>query len=158
MVVNEIKELIQLLEKSTLSKLQLKKSEFELTLEKQSPLQVPLVSEELIQMAANKSVADLTIDDGEKQNMPQSTSNEIKTNGTLIKAPLVGVFYKAASPDAKPFVTVGETVKEGDTICIIEAMKILNEIKAPVSGVVKQIHTNNGDIVEFDQILMEIGD
>ena len=156
MVINEIKELMQMLEKSALSKLQVKKNEFEITLEKQ--IQTPVASGDLIQPNASKPVSNLITDNTTNQNMTQSTSNEINISETLIKAPLVGVFYKAASPDAEPFVTVGQTVTEGDTVCIIEAMKILNEIKTPVSGVVKQIHTNNGDIVEFEQILMEIGD
>jgi len=158
MIIDEIKELMQMLEKSTLSKLQIKKSEFEITIEKQNPLQVPVASEELVQTIVSKSASEMIVDDRINRTVQQSISNEMKINGTIVKAPLVGVYYKAASPDAEPFVKVGQAVKEGDTICIIEAMKILNEIKAPVSGVVKQIHTNNGDIVEFEQILMEIGD
>jgi acetyl-CoA carboxylase biotin carboxyl carrier protein len=156
MVINEIKELIQMLEKSTLTKLQLKTSEFEVTIEKQSLLQTPAASEELIQRVTNEPVSDLIVDNVINQNVPQSNCKEIKTNITLVKTPLIGVFYEAGSPEALPFVTVGQTVKEGDTVCIIEAMKILNEIKAPASGVIKQIHVNNGDIVEFDQVLMEI--
>jgi acetyl-CoA carboxylase biotin carboxyl carrier protein len=73
--------------------------------------------------------------------------------GHLVKAPMVGTFYRSASPDAKVFVEVGQTVKEGDTICIIEAMKLMNEIEADASGVVKAILVENGQPVEYGQPL-----
>jgi acetyl-CoA carboxylase biotin carboxyl carrier protein len=73
--------------------------------------------------------------------------------GHVVKAPMVGTFYRSASPDAKPFVEVGQAVKEGDTICIIEAMKLMNEIEADASGVVKAILVENGQPVEYGQAL-----
>jgi acetyl-CoA carboxylase biotin carboxyl carrier protein len=73
-----------------------------------------------------------------------------------VVAPLVGVFYRASSPGAKPFVEVGDTIKEGETICIVEAMKILNEIKADKSGTVTQILVENGQAVEYGQPLYVI--
>jgi acetyl-CoA carboxylase biotin carboxyl carrier protein len=73
--------------------------------------------------------------------------------GHLVKAPMVGTFYRSASPDAKVFIEVGQTVKEGDTICIIEAMKLMNEIEADASGVVKAILVENGQPVEYGQPL-----
>ena len=69
---------------------------------------------------------------------------------------MVGTFYRASSPGAKPFVEVGSTVKEGDTLCIVEAMKILNEIEADKAGTVTQILCENGDAVEFGQPLFTI--
>ena len=77
--------------------------------------------------------------------------------GPVIKAPMVGTFYRAASPDAKPFVEVGQAVKEGDTICIIEAMKLMNEIEADAAGVVKAILVENGQPVEYGQPLFILG-
>lgn len=77
--------------------------------------------------------------------------------GHVVKSPMVGTFYRASSPGSAPFVDVGSTVKEGDTLCIIEAMKLLNEIDAEVSGVVKQILVENGQPVEFGQPLFVIG-
>ena len=74
-------------------------------------------------------------------------------SGHLVKAPMVGTFYRSASPDAKVFIEVGQTVKEGDTICIIEAMKLMNEIEADASGVVKAILVENGQPVEYGQPL-----
>ena len=76
--------------------------------------------------------------------------------GHVVKSPMVGTFYRAASPGTPPFVEVGATVKEGDTLCIIEAMKLLNEIESDKSGVVKEILVENGQAVEFDQPLVVI--
>ena len=73
--------------------------------------------------------------------------------GTQVKSPLVGTFYSAPSPDEPPFVLVGQEVKEGDTLCIIEAMKVMNEIKAPCSGKVVRIMVQPGDMVEYNQLL-----
>ncbi|MFN2644400.1 MAG: acetyl-CoA carboxylase biotin carboxyl carrier protein [Burkholderiales bacterium] len=73
--------------------------------------------------------------------------------GHVVKAPMVGTFYRSPSPDAKSFVEVGQAVKEGDTICIIEAMKLMNEIEADASGTVKAILVENGQPVEYGQPL-----
>lgn len=76
--------------------------------------------------------------------------------GHAVKSPMVGTFYRAASPGAKPFVEVGDTIKEGEAICIVEAMKILNEIEADKSGTVTQILVENGEAVEYGQPLFVI--
>ncbi len=76
--------------------------------------------------------------------------------GHTVKSPMVGTFYRAASPGAKPFVEVGSQVKEGETICIIEAMKILNEIESDKSGTITQILGENGQAVEYGQPLFVI--
>jgi acetyl-CoA carboxylase biotin carboxyl carrier protein len=77
--------------------------------------------------------------------------------GHVVKSPMVGTFYRAPSPDAKPFVDVGATVKEGETICVIEAMKLMNEIESDASGVIKAILVENGQPVEYGQALFIIG-
>ena len=77
-------------------------------------------------------------------------------SGTPVKSPMVGTFYRSASPGAKPFVEVGSVVNVGDTLCIIEAMKILNEIEAETAGTVKQILCDNGQGVEYGQVLFVI--
>ena len=77
-------------------------------------------------------------------------------DSALVKAPMVGTFYRAPSPGASPFVEVGQTVKEGEPLCIIEAMKLLNEIEADKSGVVQEILVDNGEPVEFGQPLFVI--
>jgi len=81
---------------------------------------------------------------------------EAAPEGQLVKAPMVGTFYRSPSPDAKPFVEVGQAVKKGDTVCIIEAMKLMNEIETEVSGVVKAILVENGQPVEYGQPLFVI--
>lgn len=77
--------------------------------------------------------------------------------GHIVKSPMVGTFYRSSAPGKPPFVEIGSTVKEGDTLCIIEAMKLLNEIDADASGVIKQILVENGQPVEFGQPLFVIG-
>jgi len=77
--------------------------------------------------------------------------------GHVVKAPMVGTFYRAPAPDAKPFVEVGDSVKEGQAICVIEAMKLMNEIEADASGTIKAILVENGQPVEYGQALFIIG-
>jgi acetyl-CoA carboxylase biotin carboxyl carrier protein len=77
--------------------------------------------------------------------------------GHVVKAPMVGTFYRSPSPDAKAFVEVGQAIKEGETICIIEAMKLMNEIEADAAGVVKAILVENGQPVEYGQPLFILG-
>ena len=76
--------------------------------------------------------------------------------GKAITSPMVGTFYAAPSPDADPFVEVGKTISEGDVVCIVEAMKLMNEIKAEHAGKITQICVSNGDPVEFGQVLMYV--
>ena len=84
---------------------------------------------------------------------PETAPADDLPAGTQVKSPLVGTFYSAPSPDEPPFVLVGQEVKEGDTLCIIEAMKVMNEIKAPCSGKVIRIMVQPGDMVEYNQLL-----
>ena len=79
-----------------------------------------------------------------------------KKEGTLVLSPTVGVFYASPSPDARPFVEVGDQVKKGDTLCIIEAMKLMNEIPCEVDGTVAEICVGNGQVVEYNQPLFRI--
>ena len=91
---------------------------------------------------------------------PAATSPAEPTGGQeghVVKAPMVGTFYRSPSPDAKAFVEVGQSVKEGETICIIEAMKLMNEIEADASGVVKAVLVENGQPVEYGQPLFILG-
>jgi acetyl-CoA carboxylase biotin carboxyl carrier protein len=87
---------------------------------------------------------------------PAAAPVQAEAAGHAVKSPMVGTFYRAASPGAKPFVEVGSQVKEGQTICIIEAMKILNEIEADKSGTVTQVLCENGQAVEYGQPLLMI--
>ncbi|MCD7981000.1 MAG: acetyl-CoA carboxylase biotin carboxyl carrier protein [Clostridiales bacterium] len=87
---------------------------------------------------------------------PDPSSDQEELTGQIVKSPLVGTFYEAASPDADPFVQVGDTVKKGQVLGIIEAMKLMNEIESDYSGTVKKILVSNGDLIEFDQPLFVI--
>lgn len=86
---------------------------------------------------------------------PAASKTEVK-KGQPVTSPMVGTFYKAPSPDAKPFVEVGQTVSKGDVVCIVEAMKLMNEIESEVSGKVVEICVEDGQPVEFGQVLMYI--
>lgn len=78
--------------------------------------------------------------------------------GEFVNAPLVGTYYQAPSADAKPFVSINSKVKKGDKLCIIEAMKVMNEITAPIDGIIKEIYIKNEEMVEYGQKLFLIGD
>ena len=78
-------------------------------------------------------------------------------NGVIrVESPMVGVFYRASNPGAPPFVEVGDTVAPGQTLCVLEAMKLFNELKAEVDGTVRAVHVDNGSAVEYGQLLFEI--
>ncbi len=81
-----------------------------------------------------------------------------QVDGELVKAPLVGVFYASPSPDEPPYVKVGDSVKKGQILCLIEAMKMMNEVKAPVDGVVREIYAENQAVIGFDDPLFLIGE
>ena len=93
----------------------------------------------------------------DKSNEPSKPISEpIDSNSKEVLSPMPGTFYSAPSPDADPFVKVGDSVKKGDTLCIIEAMKIMNEIEAESSGTISEIVINNGEPVEYNQPLFKI--
>ena len=89
--------------------------------------------------------------DAPKQEAPKAVS------GNEVKAPIVGTFYAAPSPNDPPFVSVGDKVKKGDTIFIVESMKVMNEVQSEFDGIVKEVCVSSGDAVEFDQTVMIIG-
>ena len=113
-------------------------------------MQMPMMQEMANQQAAsNTSPLAAPEQTKEKAGMPQIQVD-------YIKAPLVGVFYAAASPDKAPFVKVGSKVEKGETVCLIEAMKMMSEVTAPRAGVIKEILVENGDLVEYDKPLFVI--
>jgi len=88
--------------------------------------------------------------------LPPASEAPAPVEGHVVKSPMVGTFYRAASPGAKPFVEVGDEVSPGDTLCIIEAMKLLNEIEADQGGAVKEVYVENGQPVEYGEPLFLI--
>lgn len=139
MDLKEIQSLISRFEKSQVRFLELELEGLKLKLSKDPYGEVHNLSE------PKRSI----IDDDDLKTKQQ-------TQGFLVKSPLVGTFYSSPSPQDDPFVLQGQEVVKGQTLCIIEAMKIMNEITAPVSGVVKSINVKNGSAVGYDQVLMEI--
>ena len=86
----------------------------------------------------------------------QQIKEEQNLNNKIVKAPIVGTFYSAPAPDKDPFVKIGDSVKKGDVLFIIESMKLMNEIKSDFNGTIKQIFVENGENIEYDQQIMEI--
>lgn len=135
--------------------------------------------EKLAKVLADNSLTEISLEDGEQAitlrkevtgvitapvaaapavqqaSAPAEKPAEVK-KGKPLTSPMVGTFYKAPSPDAKPFVEVGQTIKEGDVVCIVEAMKLMNEIEAEVSGKIVEICVTDGQPVEFGQVLMYV--
>ena len=145
--LEEIKNLISMLEDSSLSVLEVQSGDNKVRLEKASQ-GAPVVS-----FANNNPVvaAPEVAADTEAAAAPAAADT-----GKAIKAPIVGVFYVAPSPDADPYVSVGKRVKKGDVVCIIEAMKCMNEIQAEEDGEIVAVLANNGDLVEYGQPLFSI--
>ena len=94
---------------------------------------------------------------GSSQVTPAPSVPQAESEGHVVKSPMVGTFYRSASPGAKPFVEIGDEVEVGDPLCIIEAMKLMNEIETDRAGVVKAILIENGQPVEYGQALVVIG-
>ncbi|SHE73335.1 acetyl-CoA carboxylase biotin carboxyl carrier protein [Alkalibacter saccharofermentans] len=153
MDVNEIILLIDRLEKSTIGEFYLREDEFELNIIKNNPEDsvqtiIKEVSPSQLQQPAPSAAA---------QPIAPGTADVIPAdNEVTVKSPLVGIYYESPTPDAPPFKKIGDYVKEGEVICILEAMKVFNEIKSPCEGKVKSVMVANQDIVEFDQPIMVI--
>jgi len=147
MDIRKIKKLIELLDESGIAELEIKEGEESVRITRYAPaalkneLQAAVVP--LAPVAAPISAAE-----------PAPATVEIK--GHEIRSPMVGTYYEAASPTSGPFVSVGQKVNSGDTLCIIEAMKMMNQIESDKSGIVKSILMENGNPVEFDQLLFII--
>lgn len=150
MDIRKIKKLIELVEESGVAELEITEGEESVRINRYSaqpaPMQYAPQPQHAPQQAPQSAPA--------SQSAAEPASEEI--SGHVVRSPMVGTFYEAPSPDAKPFVTVGSRVNAGETLCIIEAMKMMNQIEADKSGVVKQILVDNEEPVEFDQPLFII--
>ena len=155
MDLRKLKKLIDLVEESGISELEITEGE-----EKVKIVKGGAGPSSTTQVAAAQGPSTAT----EATSAPRAPSGaapaaapEAQQEGHVLKSPMVGTFYRSPSPDAKAFVELGQTVKEGQTICIIEAMKLMNEIEVDASGVVKAILVENGQPVEYGQPLFVIG-
>ena len=145
MDIRKIKKLIEMIEESSIAELEVQEGEESIRISRYSanaPVAVNYTAP--VPMAPATAPAAPT------------TPAEEKITGHIVKSPMVGTFYRAASPGSKSFVEVGQTVKTGDTLCIIEAMKILNQIEADKSGTVTKILVDNAEPVEYGQPLFII--
>jgi len=160
MDIRKIKKLIDLFEKSDIGELEVKEGEESIRINSKSNVPVtvvqpniPIATEQSSQptVAAAATPAPAVV---EAKNVADAPAVEI---GHTIKSPMVGTFYRASSPDSAPFIEVGQSVKVGDTICIVEAMKMMNQIEADKSGIVEKILIEDGEPVEYGQALVLIG-
>ena len=153
MDLRKLKTLIDLVSESNVSELEITEAEGKVRIVKGGVAQVqafaPAVAyaQAPVPVAAAPAPAAAT---------PAAAAEPAAVQGHTVKSPMVGTFYRSSAPGAKPFVEVGSAVKEGDTICIIEAMKILNEIEADKTGTITQILCENGQAVEFGQPMFVI--
>ena len=142
-------KLISSLENSSLEILEFKMENFSLMLKKNKPIEKNLISEREVTRELDK--ASVKVSGFDKKEEVEANKN-IKT----LRTPILGVFYSSKSPDSEPFVKVGDQVKKGDTLCIIEAMKMMNELKAHYDCKVIDCLVNNEDFVEYDQEIFKL--
>lgn len=148
MDIRKIKKLIELITESDIEELEIKEGEETIRISRRSV--VPHANS--VMMAPTTQTQYSSVTDASIQ-----APNPAPTPAAItINAPMVGTFYRASSPQSAPFVEVGQSVKAGDVICIIEAMKMMNQIEADRSGVVQSIDVTDGEPVEFDQVLFTL--
>jgi acetyl-CoA carboxylase biotin carboxyl carrier protein len=155
MDIRKIKKLIELLEETGISEIEIKEGEESVRLSRhgyqmEAPQQYRYVPASLPPIAQSLPTPITT------EAQPANTPTESSTPGHKIRSPMVGTMYTSPSPEKPPFVSVGQTVKVGDTLCIIEAMKMFNEIESDRAGKVVEILVANGDPIEYDQALFII--
>tara|TARA_R110001606_G_scaffold341852_5_gene490222 strand:+ start:2356 stop:2808 length:453 start_codon:yes stop_codon:yes gene_type:complete len=149
MDIRKVKKLIELLESSDIAEIEIKEGEEAVRISRNSkfaPAQVQAYAPAPAPAAAPAAAAPVAAE--------ESPSKALR--GNLIKSPMVGTFYRSPSPSSPAFVEVGQHVKVGDVICIVEAMKMMNQIEADHSGVVEAILVEDGEPVEYDQALITI--
>ena len=160
MDIRKVKKLIEMLEESNLNEIEIKEGEEAVKLVKSNPApsnfisSTPaIISEPTQQSPITKPSTPLS-----EATVTQeiSQTSDVLESGNKMNSPMVGTFYSAPNPESEPFVKVGDQINEGDVLCIIEAMKMMNEVKSEFSGTVKQILVDNAEPVEFDQTLFVI--
>ena len=153
--IHKIAKLIELVSNSDVSEINLKQGEEELKITRQKEVVQAVQSVVAAAPIAQAPVVAPAAPAAAPAPAAPATASATPNEAKLMKSPMVGTFYRSASPTAAPFVEEGQAVKEGDTLCIIEAMKMMNQIQADRAGVIKKILVENGSTVEFDQPLFE---
>ena len=157
MDLRKLKTLIDLVQNSGISELEISEGEEKIRIAKHlgaapATTMVSMPMAQMAPMSAPAPVAGMTAPAPVAVDLPPA-----EPEGHVLRSPMVGTFYRSGSPGSAAFVEVGQAVKKGETLCIIEAMKLMNEIEADVDGVIKSILVENGQPVEFDQPLLVIG-
>ena len=145
MDIRKVKKLIELLEESGLSEIEITEGDDKVRISKQT--------------TSKSNVSETVVYSNQMQENNDGSSNhkQIPRNGFHeVKAPMIGTYYQAAEPGAEAFVKVGDPVSQGDTLCIIEAMKMMNKIESDADGIIERVLVQNGDPVEFDEVLFLI--
>jgi len=156
MDIRKIKKLIELVEESGISELEISEGEESVRISRAAPVAAyPVMQQQYAAPAPQPALAQAVA----QAVAPAAAATEAAPaaiSGHVVRSPMVGTFYRTPSPDAKAFVEVGQKVNAGDTLCIVEAMKMMNQIEADKSGVVKAILVESGQPVEFDEPLVVI--
>ena len=154
MDIRKIKKLMEMLEDSELTELEINEGEESIRLSKEKAPQLPIDLSKAIQVS-NDSI-------GNNQNITNNTLTTIESTheeldyGEATKSPMVGTYYSSPDPNSQPYVEVGSKVKVGDTLCVIEAMKIFNQVEAEVDGTIEKVLKDTGDPVEYGEVLFYI--
>ncbi|HLW74842.1 MAG TPA: acetyl-CoA carboxylase biotin carboxyl carrier protein [Gammaproteobacteria bacterium] len=151
MDIRKVKKLIELLEESGIAEIEITEGEESVRISRHSA-----PPQQMVMQAAPMNMGAMPAAAPAAAAVPAAAAAPALPAGHQVKSPMVGTFYRSPSPGAKVFVEVGQTVKEGEILCIIEAMKMMNQIESDKAGVVKAILANNGDPVEFGQPLFVI--
>ncbi|WGE41652.1 acetyl-CoA carboxylase biotin carboxyl carrier protein [Actinobacillus equuli] len=154
MDIRKIKKLIELVEESGITELEVSEEEGTVRISRAQPAASAAVQYVAAPQAAAVAPAAAPVAQAAPAAAAPTASADV--SGHAVLSPMVGTFYRSPSPDAKPFIEVGQTVNVGDALCIVEAMKMMNRIESDKAGVVKAILVNDGEAVEFDQKLIII--
>lgn len=156
MEYKQIQELLKAVNKSNISELSIKDGDFEITI-KQATAEAPITAIPVAQYQAMPQVAPVAAPVAAPAPAPAAPAAPVAEapapGGKVIKSPMIGTFYRSSSPDKPPFVGVGDEIKAGDVVCIVEAMKLFNEIESDLSGRIVKVLVDDGTPVEYDQPL-----
>ena len=150
MNLTEIQDLIKFVAKQKVTEVEIEKKDFKITIKSEKE-EVHIAHVAPLQMAAPAAAAAAAAPGA--PSAPAAPAEEENANYITIKSPMIGTFYRSANPESDSFVNVGDTIKEGDVLCIVEAMKLFNEIEAEVSGKIVKVLTDDASPIEFDQPL-----
>ncbi|NOG31051.1 acetyl-CoA carboxylase biotin carboxyl carrier protein [Halomonas sp. TBZ9] len=155
MDIRKVKKLIELLEESDISEIEIQEGEESVRISRH-PNGIPMASYPMPQYApqAPQAPAPAAASPSPAEAEPESAASTYR--GVTVNSPMVGTFYRSPAPGSKSFVEIGDSVKKGDTICIVEAMKMMNQIEADRDGVIEAILVEDGEPVEFDQPMLSI--